>query len=160
MALVGNVMRGGPQTAPNLPMLTFGGGGDLDLYEADNIATDARGAPLPIIGYYAARADGMTAAPGEPAPAQAHLRRVAERGPWPAGLRSASASSVEARVYAECGARPFDRDPIDLRIVEQARSGSGRIIDSESEVGGYPIRPAATRAFVPSQWDIERMARL
>jgi hypothetical protein len=49
-------------------------------------------------------------------------------------------------VLRDVGARPARRDPIDTRIVQSVIRGDGRIIDSQEEVGGYPVRPATTRA--------------
>ena len=39
----------------------------------------------------------------------------------------------------DVGARPWDRDAVDRRLVEEARTGGGKIIDSENEVGGYAV---------------------
>jgi hypothetical protein len=50
---------------------------------------------------------------------------------------------VKAHVLKHAGARPWDRDEVDARIVQQVRDGQGRIIDSQEQVGGYP-RPAPT----------------
>ncbi len=41
-------------------------------------------------------------------------------------------------VLANAGARPQDRDEIDRRIVREVRERTGRIIDSQEQVGGYP----------------------
>jgi len=49
-------------------------------------------------------------------------------------------------VLRTAGARPARRDPIDARIVQSVRNRDGRIIDSQEEVGGYPVRPATRRA--------------
>jgi hypothetical protein len=46
------------------------------------------------------------------------------------------------------GSRPARRDPIDARIVQSIIDGTGRIINSQDEVGGYPVRPATRRALV------------
>lgn len=43
------------------------------------------------------------------------------------------------QTLSNAGARPWDPDPIDIRIKTQLLAGEGRIIDSQSEVGGYPI---------------------
>jgi hypothetical protein len=48
------------------------------------------------------------------------------------------ARQVEARVLANTGARPWDRDALDRRIVQDVRDGTGRVIDDEKDVGGYP----------------------
>jgi hypothetical protein len=39
---------------------------------------------------------------------------------------------------ANAGARPWDRDAVDRRLLDEARAGGGKIIDFESEVGGLP----------------------
>lgn len=138
MALVGNIMRAGVDTQAGSAMLRFGGVGDLDLFEDDNRAWARDGSPLSIIGYYDARPDGMPAGAGEAAGAQGVIRRVDRQRLWPDGLGAIRSNEVEARVYAACGARPWARDAIDARIVAEARQNTGRIIDSESHVGGYP----------------------
>ncbi len=56
--------------------------------------------------------------------------------PDPLTIRPASA--VQAYVAGNAGARPADRDAVDLRIVDEVINGTGRIIDSQSEVGGWP----------------------
>lgn len=47
---VGNVMRGGNSTDPDLPFLMLGGDGDLSFYGKDNRAVDRFGRPLPMFG--------------------------------------------------------------------------------------------------------------
>ena len=46
------------------------------------------------------------------------------------------------------GSRPAMRDPIDRRIIQSIIDGTGRIIDSQDDVGGYPVRAASRRALV------------
>jgi hypothetical protein len=60
----------------------------------------------------------------------------------------------------DVGARPWDRDAIDARIVGQALAGQGAIIDSEAEVGGYPVMPETRAAFEESEWDLQTLERL
>jgi pectate lyase len=52
------------------------------------------------------------------------------------------------RVLLLAGSRPGRRDPIDARIVQSVIDRTGKIIDSQKEVGGYPVRPATTRKLV------------
>lgn len=40
-------------------------------------------------------------------------------------------------VLTRGGARPWSRDAVDLRVVSEVRSGRGRIIDSQDQVGGW-----------------------
>lgn len=53
---------------------------------------------------------------------------------------------VEAWVLANAGARPAERDAVDKRIIDEVRSRTGRIIDSPSQVGGWPVLARNTRA--------------
>ena len=76
---------------------------------------------------------------------------------WPPGLQSISASEVKQYVLANAGARPWDRAPVDRRIIQQVRGGTGKIADSEQEVGGYPSVPETRRTFDASQWDLSTM---
>ncbi|MBA7599315.1 hypothetical protein ES703_06347 [subsurface metagenome] len=41
-------------------------------------------------------------------------------------------------VLAEAGATLPKRDTVDVRIVEQVKNGTGKILDSQNEVGGWP----------------------
>jgi pectate lyase len=54
-------------------------------------------------------------------------------------------STVKAHVLKNAGARPADRDDVDKRIINEANSKSGHIIDSPDEVGGYPSLQQNTR---------------
>jgi hypothetical protein len=42
-------------------------------------------------------------------------------------------------VLANAGARPLDRDPVDRRIVDDVRNGTGRLIASQLAVGDFPV---------------------
>ena len=61
------------------------------------------------------------------------------------------------RVLRSAGSRPARRDAIDARIVRSVIDGTGRIIDSQQEVGGYPVRKATKRSLVvPANLDERR----
>ncbi len=68
--------------------------------------------------------------------------------PWSPALPNISARDAAERTLRTAGARPARRDPIDARIVQSVIRGDGRIIDSEEDVGGYPVRPPTARALV------------
>ncbi|OYU16459.1 MAG: pectate lyase [Alphaproteobacteria bacterium PA4] len=143
LTAIGNVLRGGPSTAAGLPFLTLGGDGDLRYFGKDNIAVDKFGAPLPMFGRYGeTRAQLITAEAPDPAPA---------------GLGVLAARDVETHVLANAGARPWDRDADDIRVLFFVAEGRGAIIDDEAVVGGYP-KQAPTRApFVAADWDLATM---
>lgn len=62
-------------------------------------------------------------------------------------LRSDPRAAAE-RALRSAGMRPARRDPIDARIVASVIAGTGSIIDSQKEVGGYPERAPTTRPVV------------
>lgn len=124
LTAVGNVLRGGPSTRPGLPFLMLGGQGDLDFHGRDNVAVDWRGDPLPLVGRYTTSAAAIV--PHD------------EPLDWPEGLQALPSERVEKWVLKNVGARPWDRDDHDWRIVADVAEGRGRIIDSEQDVGGYP----------------------
>jgi len=66
---------------------------------------------------------------------------------------------VQDAVIRSAGARPWDRDPIDARIVANTIEGRGAIIDSEQDVGGYPAYPETRQEFRPQDWNLHDMTR-
>lgn len=66
------------------------------------------------------------------------------------------------RVLQLAGSRPARRDPIDARIVRSVTDRTGKIIGSQEEVGGYPVREATRRKLVVPKdrraW-LERLSR-
>jgi hypothetical protein len=143
LAAVGNVMRGGPSTDERLPFLMLGGDGDLRYYGHDNIAVDRHGVALPMFGRY-----GET---------RARLIEAETPSPWPASLEVIEARDVETHVLASAGARPWDRDEHDLRVLFFVAEGRGEIIDDESRVGGYPKVAPTSAPFVEADWNLETM---
>lgn len=63
-------------------------------------------------------------------------------------------------IIRNAGARPWDRDPIDARIVADTIEGRGEIIDSEEQVGGYPQYKETRQAFDEKAWDLKTMTPL
>lgn len=143
LSAVGNVLRAGLSTRPDVAFLTIGGVGDLRYYGRDNIAVDRMGRPLPMFGRY-------TTGPA---------RIVETRRPivWPAGLDVLPANRVETHVLRHAGARPWDRDAHDIRVLFDVVEGRGEIIDDEREVGGYPEVAPVRAPFVEAEWDLATM---
>lgn len=141
---VGNVLRAGPSTPEeHLAFFMLGGDGDVEFFGRDNIAVDQIGRPLPMFGRYTTSA----------------ARIIEQRRPmlWPDGVTALPATQVERSVLTNAGARPWDRDAHDVRVIADAAEGRGRIIDSEQEVRGYPVMAETRRPFDPNQWDLETM---
>jgi len=55
-----------------------------------------------------------------------------------AQVTTTTAAEAYEQVLATAGAS-YKRDAVDLRLVEQVRSRTGRIINSQREVGGWPM---------------------
>ena len=146
MILRGNVLRAGPDTR-KLALFMVGGSGDVDLFLDDNLAVDAIGEPtIPAVGRYTT------------APVKVNLLRKAPALPIGVGLLPSA--QVQDAVIVKAGATPWNRDPIDRRIVADVIEGRGQIIDSQDQVGGYPQYPMTRRPFVEAEWNLETMEPL
>jgi hypothetical protein len=82
-----------------------------------------------------------------------------KRPVWPVGFKFEHSGRVKDLVLENSGARPWDRDEIDKRIIQQVKNGTNQIIDSEQEVGGYPQVKPVFKKFNPNEWDLERMIK-
>lgn len=119
VTLVGNLAIAGPDTRGKVFVKGLDPGGRAFL--RDNVALAANGTPLAMTD------------------ANVVIGETALRSdPWVAAERA----------LRSAGSRPARRDPIDARIVASVISGTGRIIDSQKEVEGYPVRPATSRPVV------------
>jgi hypothetical protein len=114
VAVVGNVLLHGPDTERGLPLLKGRG----DAYYEDNLTWNRSGDDAVDVS------SGPTILGSPPL--------------WPEGLDPLPARQILEHVLRRSGARPRDRDAVDTRIVGSVRSGTGHIIDSQDDVGGYP----------------------
>lgn len=57
---------------------------------------------------------------------------------WPPNYTAMDINLVEDYVLSNAGARPADRDSVDKRVTNDVVKGSGSIIDSQKDVGGWP----------------------
>jgi len=64
---------------------------------------------------------------------------------WIPTLDVRPSSAVTDWVLAHAGARPADRDAVDERIVRDVLDSRGRIIDSQNDVGGWPVAQPSSR---------------
>jgi hypothetical protein len=128
--LVGNVAIAGADTRSQFFVKSVDPGGRVFL--RDNVAVAANGTPIAMTD------DGVVPMPSPDVPAVQ---------PWDAA----------DEVLRSAGSRPAHRDPIDARIVRSVIEGSGKIIDSQEQVGGYPVRAPTARALsVPDGVDARR----
>jgi len=144
ITLIGDVYRQGPDSRQGLPLFTLGGDGDVDLFMQDNIAVDMWGNPLPMTGTY-------TTGPA---------KIVAAKTPYlPDDIRIIPADRLEDEIYESVGARPWDRDDVDFKILSDVAEGRGEIIDSEAQnYYGYPKYKPTRQAFDPADWNLDDMS--
>lgn len=142
LTLIGNVMRAGPSTPHDVALFMLGGSGDIELYEDDNVAVDRIGNPIPKFGRYTTSAARVIPMP-KPA--------------LPYGVKLIASVDVQDSVIRNAGARPWDRDKVDARIVADTIEGRGEIIDSENQVGGYPHYEPTHQPFNEKDWDLATM---
>jgi hypothetical protein len=143
LSAVGNVLRAGFSTRSDVAFLTIGGVGDLRYHGRDNVAVDRMGRPLPMFGRY-------TTSP-------ARIIEVRRPVVWPAGLEVLPSNQVETHLLRHAGARPWDRDEHDIRVLFDVVEGRGEIIDDEREVGGYPQVTPTRAPFVEADWNLDTM---
>lgn len=73
------------------------------------------------------------------------IQTILVDAPFPTdSVRTEPALAAWDHVLADVGATLPRRDSVDTRIVEQVRTGRGRLIDSQTEVGGWPVLAAGT----------------
>ncbi len=128
VAVTGNVLRQGQDTRRSSFARLRGPG---DFWFSDNLLFDKQGVSQP------AKLE-ITGLAGKPSTTEEQKITLLDKAPkWPEGLAARPASETAEWVLENVGARPWDRDATDKRLIAEARSGSGKIINSESEVGGY-----------------------
>ncbi|MCX6954689.1 MAG: pectate lyase [Verrucomicrobia bacterium] len=149
LVLAGNVARKGPSSAAQMVFFeVWPSYGPCDFYLHDNLFFDAVGEAIPAAPGFRDRTQ-LRADYTKPLPAGSgyefrlvayaptpEMRRVDTPPLWPPRLKARPAAETQVWVLAEAGARPWDRDPTDRRLVDEVRTGRGKIIDFESEVGG------------------------
>ena len=71
-----------------------------------------------------------------------------------------SAEDAYKTVLAKAGCS-LHRDAVDLRIIDEVRNGTGKLIDKPSDVGGFPeldpgVPPIDSDGdAIPDEWEIE-----
>ena len=143
MDVIGNAMKGGPSTLANLPLIMIAGVGDLSLFMQDNYAIDRWGADIPTLGRYTTNGSQFKTA-------------TAAQFDWK-DLTVLSPFQLEAHLLSNAGARPWDRDVNDVRVLADLAEGRGAIIDSQEEVGGYPAFNETNRTFDAANWNVGTM---
>jgi hypothetical protein len=68
---------------------------------------------------------------------------------WPSGFAALPVGQVYGAVVPNVGMCPNWRDAVDQRIVGDVQNGTGRMISSQNDVGGWPALATNTRALTP-----------
>lgn len=145
LSLVGNHLRHGPGTEPGTAFFTQRGAGHLALFLADNHATDRDGRAVAILRD---ASDGQA------------TRTLLDQPDLPAGVRIRPAAGLPDELIDIVGARPWDRDALDRRVLADMQAGQGRIIDSEPAAAAALLAPAAPvrSAFDAGAWNLDDMS--
>ncbi|HKJ40986.1 MAG TPA: T9SS type A sorting domain-containing protein, partial [Sunxiuqinia sp.] len=136
MSIVGNVLQYGPNTS-NIPLMRATGGA-CEIYFDDNIAKNRSGENVQIYS-----GDGTNI--------------VGQPPIWNENIQSMNATEVKNYVVGHAGARPWDRDEVDQRLINELLTGTGQVIDYETEVGGYPTTTPMNAPFQAENWNMELM---
>jgi pectate lyase len=121
VAIIGNKLIYGRNSFSDLSLISYQG----DVYRKDNQVINLNNENMPQI--------------------QGAIIPLSSTPSWPKGFSPLKVHQVESSVLKYAGARPWDRDPIDQRIINSVINRSGKIIDSQREVEGYPEYPTTFR---------------
>lgn len=132
-SIVGNVTKGGPNSGSSarkfLPTFWEPLSKSSKIYIANNM-TD--------IGIQESADDwSMVRWAGGLTDLSAYVK-INSPGIWPSNLTAINSSGVEQYIIENVGARAAERDAVDIRIIDDVIHGTGRIIDSPDDVGGWP----------------------
>lgn len=152
VAYVGNVAKKGPISRSNHAIILMGPGqgypiwydvNNCKLYVDDNICYPCdNNYTAPCSADWDAVIDKTT----DDWDGFKKFIKVLEPPLWPTGLNAISSSLVENSVVDYAGARPVDRDAVDVRIINDVINGTGKIINSQNDVGGWPNLAVNSRA--------------
>ena len=132
MTVIGNVLEKGADSHKHLPYGQFHG--PVEVYWEDNI----------MLGEQIKKDRMLTG----------DHTLVGEKPVWSSQIEVIPAHKIKDKLLDEAGARPWNRDQIDIRIIQEIKKGKNRIIDSEQEVGGYPTLEPSNKKFDPAEWDL------
>ncbi len=144
---VGNYLRPGPSSRAKTP-ITVGGPSQIRLYLEGNVweghddfTKDNRKFPNRT------EVDGVKAVEFLNAPVDIE------------SVKTTTASDAYKQVLASAGATLPQRDAVDARIVQETKDRTGKLIDSQKDVGGWPVLAAGTALAdsdndgMPDKWE-------
>lgn len=140
MNYVGNYVIAGPSTASGNRFVGFNAAAanDVRIYSSGNRVDGNRNGLLDGVLATGAFIQGTYTASSSPF----NLAQVA----------TDTADAAYSKVVESVGAFYWNRDAVDARLVLGLQTQTGKIINSQNEVGGYPLLPTIMRA---SDWDTD-----
>ncbi|MFA6581129.1 MAG: Ig-like domain-containing protein [Paludibacter sp.] len=140
MSVVGNYMQAGPNTGSSVALIKIGNG-PCEVYLSDNISNKPSGI---VQNEY-----------------KGDLTKIVSTKPvWNDNIHTIPVADVQQNVLKNAGARPWDRDATDTRILNNMLTGTGSIINYETEVGGYPNYNPSNQTFQENEWNMDYMLKL
>lgn len=139
IAVVGNVLQYGANT-DNIPLVNVKTG-PCEVYMEDNIAKDRSGNDVDEFN-------------GDV------NKIVATKPVWHDNIETIPANGVKEHIIELAGARPWDRDETDTRIINAMLLDTSHIIDYETEVGGFPVHIPTSASFYEEEWNMDYMIRI
>lgn len=136
MTIVGNVLQYGSNTS-NIPLVKAGNG-PCAVFLEDNQAKNVLGNSVSI---YSGDSSNLTNV----------------KPTWNDNIFLLSSEKIKDYLVNQAGARAWDRDVVDNRLVNEVTQGLGQIIDLETEVGGFPNLTATTNSFNENDWNLDFM---
>jgi pectate lyase len=141
LSMVGNHFKKGPDYLSNLPLRLIQIQPGSRVFASDNDCREFSGCVRMVGG-------------NDP--------RVGAAPIWPTGFTAQAASEVWDAVLGDVGATVPAPDPVDVRVIASVRNGTGRIIDTQSDVGGWPLLVPGTapqdtdQDGMPDAWETAR----
>ena len=126
ISFVGNVGIQGPNSRGEI-FVDGHQGGPGSAYMEDNIIIDKKGKELTLYN-------------------NKEIKRLNSPPLWPKDLKSIPAHESIYEVLRTAGSRPGDRDKHNARIIRTIADGTGKVIDSQNDVGGYADYSVASRS--------------
>ena len=142
---VGNYIRPGPSSRAQAP-ITVGDKSELQFFVEGNIFEGNAALTQDNTRFF------------QPEQFRSQVRTVGRAFAAPA-VSTVPADQVLERVLASVGASLPVRDAADLRLVEHVRNRQGKLIDSQAEVGGWPVLKSGSPARdsdadgMPDEWE-------
>jgi pectate lyase len=146
MNYINNYWIRGPQGAGTI----YRGGDQATIYQSGNLFDDSNnGVPDGVDRGWDVFADYHE---------KARFTKAAKEFPYPQ-VTTDSAEVALQRVLAEAGASKPQRDPVDRRVLQDVRTGQGKVIRAAADVGGWPELASGTapvdgdRDGMPDAWE-------